>query len=182
MSAQDKGMIGHAVDKMIDTVGGAAGAAKAATATSAKTFVENAAIGDRYEIESSRLALERSRSPEVRLAAQQMIADHMANTHHLMAALEMNETIGLPQPPQALDSRRRTMIDHLRDASEDAFDKTYASQQVMAHEETVALMRSFANGGDNSQLRSLAQSALPVVERHLQHMKMLQDTVKSRAA
>jgi putative membrane protein len=80
-----------------------------------------------------------------------------------------------------LDTRRQTMIDHLREAPDDGFDAAYASQQVLAHEETVALMRSYASGGDNPQLRSLAQSALPVIERHLEHMTMLQDNVRSRA-
>lgn len=175
MSEERQGAIGHAVDKMMDSAGGMLGAAKAAATTSAATFVENAAIGDRYEIESAELALRRSQSPEVHAAARKMILDHTANTHHLMAALEMNEAQGVPQPPQALDTRRETMIDHLRDAPDDKFDETYAAQQVLAHEETVALMRSYGGGGDNPQLRSLAQSALPVVERHLEHMTMLRD-------
>jgi putative membrane protein len=181
MSKDNKGTVAHAVDKVMDTAGGMMGAAKAAATTKAATFVENAAIGDLYEIESARLALQRSKQPEVRAAAQQMIADHTANTHHLMAALEMNETRGVPQPPKALDTRRQTMIDHLREAPDGSFDADYASQQVMAHEETVALMRSYGSGGDNPQLQSLALSALPVVERHLEHMKMLQDRVAKAA-
>jgi putative membrane protein len=110
-----------------------------------------------------------------------MIVDHTANTHHLLAALEMNETRGVPAPPQVLDARRSTMIKHLREAPDESFDSTYASQQVMAHEETVALMRSYASAGDNPQLRSLAQSALPVVERHLEHMQMLHDELRKAA-
>ena len=183
MSADNKGAVGHAVEKVMDAVGGATGAGAAAATTTAEAFVENAATGDLYEIESSRLALERSRSPEVRLAAQQMIVDHTANTHHLMAALEMNETRGVPQPPRALDARRQTMIEHLRDAPDDSFDEAFASQQVMAHQESVALLRSYAGDGDNPQLRSLATSALPMIERHLRHMETLQQNIsRSRAA
>jgi len=179
--SEEKGLIGHTVDKVMDAAGGMVGAAKAAATTTAAAFIENAVIGDRYEIESARLALDRSQSPDVRRAAERMIVDHAANTHHLLAALQMNETRGAPQPPDALDARRQTMINHLREAPEESFDATYAAQQVMAHEETVALMRSYAGGGDNAQLRSVAQSALPVVERHLVHMKMLQDSVAEAA-
>lgn len=182
MSGEQKGVIGHTIDTVMDAAGGMMGAAKAAATTTAGAFVENAAIGDRYEIEAARLALQKSQSPEVRNAAQRMIVDHTANTHHLLAALEMNETRGVPHPPQALDTRRQTMIDHLREAPDEAFDKTYAAQQVMAHEETVALMRSYASGGDNAQLRSVALSTLPVVERHLDHMKVLQNYAEQRAA
>lgn len=168
-----KGTVGNLVDRAMDTVGGLVGAAGAATPTSADGFVENAAIGDLYEIESSRLALQRSSSAEVRAAAAKMIVDHTANSHHLASALEMNETVGVAAPPSGLDARRAKMVEHLREAPDDAFDKTYLSQQVLAHEETVALMQTYAKSGENPQLRSLAMSAAPVVERHLKHMQML---------
>jgi putative membrane protein len=173
------GTVGNLVDRAMDAVGGAIGAASAATSTSADAFVKNAAIGDRYEIEAARIALQRSRSGEVRAAATKMIADHTANSHHLLSALEMNETRGVAPPPQGVDARREKMLKHLVEAPDDKFDATYLAQQVMAHEETVTLMREFAKGGDNPQLRSLAVSALPVVERHLGHMTMLQGSAGS---
>jgi putative membrane protein len=72
-----------------------------------------------------------------------------------------------------LDTRRAAMVKHLVDAPEDAFDNTYVDQQVLAHEETVTLMRTYAESGDNPQLRSVALGTLPVVERHLNHAKMM---------
>ena len=60
---------------------------------------------------------------------------------------------------------------------DDAFDKTYLDQQVLAHEEAVSLMQSYRYGGDNPQLRSVAAGTAPVVERHLRHMKMLRETL-----
>lgn len=167
------GTVGNLVDRAMDAVGGAIGAASAATTTSADAFVQNAAIGDRYEIEAARLALSRSRSAEVRAAAAKMINDHTANTNHLLCALEMNETAGVAAPPQELDTRRAKMLQHLAEAPDDKFDATYLAQQVLAHEETVTLMRDYGKAGDNPQLRSLAVSARPVVERHLEHMKMV---------
>lgn len=174
MSSERKGHLGNLVDRAMDAVGGAVGAASASVATSADGFVTNASIGDRYEIEAARIALERSRSAEVRAAAKQMIVDHTAMTSHLLAALEMNETTGVAPPPPELDTRRKTMLNHLAEAPDDKFDATYLSQQVLAHEETVTLMREYGERGDNPQLRSVAMSARPVVERHLEHMRMLQ--------
>lgn len=111
------------------------------------------------------------------MAAMQMINDHSASTHNLEAALEMHETRGVMHPTTGLDSRRTSMIKHLEEAPDDAFEKTWLDQQVMAHEETVRLMRGYASGGDNPQLRSLAMWGAPVVERHLDHMKMLRDAI-----
>ena len=159
------------VDKVTDTLGGTVGKVSAATTKSADSFVENAAIGDMYEITAARLALMRSRNPAVQAIATKMIADHTTSTHHPQAALEMKETRGVAPPPRDLDTRRQTMVKHLEDAPADAFDSTYLDQQVPAHEETVSLMRSYSEGGDNPQLRSVAIGTLPVVERHLKHAK-----------
>lgn len=172
---QEAGGLKQVVNKVTDAVGGVVGQASAATATTAAQFVESAAIGDRYEIRAGMIALQRAQRDEVRMAARQMITDHTTSTHQLQAALEMNETSGIAAPPTELDSRRQGMIQHLLESPDDKFDRQYLDQQVLAHEETVALMRNFAGNGDNPQLRSLALSTAPVVERHLEHMKHLRE-------
>jgi putative membrane protein len=85
----------------------------------------------------------------------------------------MNETRGVAKPPAALDKRREKMVEHLKTAPDEQFDETYLDQQVLAHQETVSLMTSYRDGGDNPQLRSLAAAAAPVVERHLTMMKAM---------
>lgn len=167
------GGLKQAMNKVTDTVGGMVGQMGAATTVSADFFVEQAAIGDRYEIEASMIALRRARTEGVILAASQMLQDHTASTHQLEAALETNETRGMERPPAGLDKRRASMIQHLEETPDDAFEQTWLDQQVLAHEETVKLLRGYASSGSNPQLRSLAMSGAPVVERHLDHMKML---------
>lgn len=167
------GELKHTLDKVTDVLGGTAGKMSASATTSAEGFVENATIGNLYELEAARIALQRTGSEEIRVFAQKMLLDHTTAKHQLGAALEMNETSGVTPPPESLDTRREAMIKHLADAPEDAFDKTYVDQQVLAHEETVTLMRTYAQDGDNPQLRSVALGALPVFERHLNHAKMV---------
>lgn len=167
------GGVHDALAKIQDALGGMAGRIKASTVSSADRFVENAAIGDLYEIEAARLALRRSSSPEVRAIAEQMVNDHTTSTHHLQAAMEMNETKGIPSRPATLDTRRKKMLEHLHEAPEDGFDATYLDQQILAHQETLTLMTGFRDKGDNAQLRSYAAGTAPVVERHLRHMKTL---------
>lgn len=169
------GGIKHVVDKVTDTVGGTVGKMSASTTSTADGFVESAAIGNRYELDAARVAMKRTRSEPVRLFARQMLLDHTTAMHQMSAALEMNETRGIAAPPQALDTRRETMLKHLGEAPDDDFDTTYVDQQVLAHEETVSLMRSYAERGDNPQLQSLALGTLPVVERHLQHARRMKD-------
>lgn len=171
MAEQEASGIKQAANKVMDTAGGVIGQIGAAMTVTDDGFVESAALGDQYEIRSARIALDRSRAEPVRAAALQMIADHTASTHHLQAALEMNETGDIAPPPAELDQRRLSMLQHLEEASQDAFDKTYLDQQVMAHEETVTLMHGYIRTGTNPQLRSVALSGGPVFERHLEHMK-----------
>src|SRR5690554_1095479 len=105
--------------------------------------------------------------------ARKMLLDHTTAKHQMSAALEMKETNGVSTPPQSLDTRHEAMLKHLSDSPEDDFDTTYLNQQVLAHEETVSLMRNYADNGDNPQLRSQALGTLPVVERHLDEAKMI---------
>lgn len=165
----------RAVDKASDALGGMVGRAAANTAgsTSAAAFVENAAIGDMYEIAAGKLALRHARSDRVKDAAMKMIDDHTTSTHQLRSAMLMNETKGVPPLPDSIDARRKTMLDHLEAAPADKFDATYLDQQILAHKETVDLMTGFRDTGDNAQLRSFAAGTAPVVQRHLTHMEHL---------
>ncbi|WP_296722152.1 DUF4142 domain-containing protein [Erythrobacter sp.] len=172
---EQHGTLRHTMDKASDVMGGMMGRAKAKTAgaTSTAAFIENATIGNRYEIEAAQIALKRSHSEGVRAAAQKMIVDHTAMTHQMQSALRMNETAGAPLPPENLDTRRAKLIEHLETAPDDAFDATYLDQQVLAHKETHDLLSGYAQSGDNSQLRSLAAASDPVVLRHLAAMERL---------
>lgn len=171
------GGITNKLHKMTDAMGGTAGKMNASTITDADSFVEHAAIGDRYEIDAARLALRRSKREDVQQIARKMIADHATSTHHLNAALEMRETAGVTAPPNELGTRHRTMLDHLTSASDDSFDNTYLDQQALAHEETISLMHHYGHNGDNPQLRSFALGTLPVVERHLARVSLVRDTL-----
>lgn len=170
---QRGGMFKNFFGKVTDALGGAMGQVSASMAVTADRFVENAAIGDLYEITAAEIALRRSASEDVRTIAREMIEDHTTSRHQLQAALESSEARGVAPPPRTLDSRRQTMVKHLEEAPDDAFDSTYVDQQVLAHEETATLMRSYRDGGDNPQLQSYAAGTAPVVERHLDHVKQL---------
>jgi putative membrane protein len=157
-----------------DAVGGVVGQATAAAANTADAYVANAAMSDMYEIESSRLALEKSQSPGIKKYAQQMIDDHTATSSQMKAMLtKAGVTV---TPPTALDDRRRGMIDNLRAASAADFDRTYVDQQTMAHQEAVTLHSGFAEDGDNPQLKQFATTTAPKVRHHLDMVKNLDQT------
>lgn len=68
--------------------------------------------------------------------------------------------------------KAKAMILKLRDGEN--FDKAYANNQVVAHEQTIELYRDYVESGENADLKQFAQQTLPKLEEHLTHAKELQ--------
>lgn len=145
--------------------------AEAPPATTVAGFVARASMSDLFAVESSRLALERARSPAVKAFAQSMIDEHSRMSNQMMAAVAQ---AGLTAtPPVVLDSERSVLMDALRGASPADFDERYIEQQTEAHEQALNLMRDFGNNGDNDLLKQLAARAVPTIEGHLKTVRAL---------
>jgi putative membrane protein len=136
----------------------------------APTYMQMAASGDMFEIESSRLALQMSRNPAVQQFAQMMVSDHTRLSSEMMAAAQ---TAGLPPPPMQMMPHHAEMLQRLRTAPADQFDMMYKREQIAAHQESLNLHRSYAAGGDNPAFRAVAARAVPAVEMHFQHAQSL---------
>jgi putative membrane protein len=65
------------------------------------------------------------------------------------------------------------MIDDLNAAHAEDFDKTYAKQQVSAHEKAADLFSKYADKGDNDAVKAFAAKVLPVIKQHLEEAKKL---------
>ena len=98
---------------------------------------------------------------------------------HLEQARAQN--IDLPSPTQ-LDGRRQEMVRQLRSAAPAELDARYIEHQVEAHENTLNLMRDFAQNGDNAALKDWARRTAPVIENHLQMARAMDRTDQRPAA
>lgn len=151
--------------------------ALATNPSTAVGFATRAAVSDLFEIQSSRLALERSRDEKVRNFAQMMIEHHTQTSNELKSAVG-----GLQQPivvPTELDTEHQQMINSLRTASTESFDATYKNQQVQAHERALELMRGYAANGDTETLRAFAARTQPLIERHLNEARSMMSGITS---
>jgi putative membrane protein len=142
------------------------------TGTPSASYVAWAADSDMYEIQSSKLALQKGKSAMVKEHAQMMIKDHTTTTKALMAALPKTEP-KVPKPPKALSEPNAAKIAQLREASGDAFDQLYWQQQLAAHQQAWSLHKGYATDGADPALKQVAASAVPIVETHLQHLKTM---------
>src|SRR5262249_50183781 len=78
---------------------------------SPETFVQQAAAANQFEIESSKLALQKAQNEKLKQYAQRMIDDHSK------IADEMKQTLqqaNLPEPPAQLPPGQRALLNQLK--------------------------------------------------------------------
>ncbi|MNQ97689.1 hypothetical protein D3C85_1133470 [compost metagenome] len=166
-----------AVDKAQDAVSAPVGQTSAATmgANLASAYAPSAAMGDMYEIQAADIALERAKRVDVKALARMIKTDHTA------AGTALKTAVATAAPdivlPTELDQRRKGLLDNLRSAGVNDFDKVYIDQQVAAHEEAVTLNRGFADNSDAPALAAHARTVLPKIEAHLQKAREIQTAI-----
>ena len=133
----------------------------------AQDFVNQAASGGLFEVQSSELALQKSQDANVQEFAKQMITDHTANNQELIATAQAE---GLTVPTQ-IPSPQAELMQTIQGAEGDAFDTAYVQAQTTAHETAVTLYQTYAQGGDNQALVAYAQKSLPALQQHLEHVQ-----------
>lgn len=140
----------------------------------AEQFRQEATFSDTFEIQSSRLALERSQNAAIRQYAQTMVTDH-SKTTQMLQSMPGAASSATSSPPAGglVDPRRAQMLQRLEAANGPAFDALYAQMQVMAHREAVQMFTSFAQSGQDQNLRSFATQALPTLQAHLNAAQQL---------
>jgi len=136
------------------------------SADTAAGLAVRTALSDLYEIESGRLARERSRDNDVKRFAQMMLDDH-ARTSNEVRAMLAQQAVNAELPTQ-LDAEHRNRLAALEAAAPAEFDHRYIDQQIAAHETALALLRGHARNGDNQVFRDWASRTAPTIENHLQ--------------
>ena len=137
--------------------------------TQPQAFVDMAASSNMFEIESSKLALEKASTQPAKDFAQHMIDDHLKAGAEMKAAADAE---GI-KVPAALDDKHIADLDNLAGAIGASFDQSYLAEQYAAHEETVALFTSYLTNGAPGALKDFAAKSLPTLESHLSEVEKL---------
>ncbi|WP_341991124.1 DUF4142 domain-containing protein [Azorhizobium sp. AG788] len=135
-------------------------------------FLETAAISNLFELETSKLALARTQSPQIRAFADMMVEDHTKIAARLKRAAA--DAKGDFTFPTALDGEHASLLEKLRAASGPAFDALYVQIQTTAHQQAVGLFGAFANDGDQTALKAFAAETLPIMQNHLAQVLKIQ--------
>ena len=152
-----------------------------ASARKAQDFVNAAGQAGLVEIRTSEMALEKGKNAELKTFAQKMIDDHKAANDKLKAAAS---AAGLMMPPETLDDFHMRRINDLVETDGDAdFDADYAALQVDAHKDAIKVFEDYSKDIDAvSQLKMLADEALPTLAAHKAEAERVRDVVTKAGA
>ena len=134
-------------------------------------FVDFAAQTDMVEANLGQLAQSASSSQPVKDCAQTLVTNHTADFHQLYsAAQEAKLTV-----PDAIDAENnKTMIGPFEKLKGEAFDHRYVEDLVAGHTKAIEIYKKEAADADNPALKSYAEAALHVLEKHLDKAKALE--------
>ncbi|WP_343610644.1 DUF4142 domain-containing protein [Novosphingobium sp.] len=135
-----------------------------APVTDAKTYLEKAGAGDKFEIDSSRAILKTTKNAEIENFAKMMISAHTESTEKVKKAA-MAADIKAPAP--VLPPELQQKLDAIKAAKGEDADKLYLEAQKEGHQAALALHKSYGAGGDTPQLKVVADNIVPVVRDHI---------------
>jgi putative membrane protein len=135
----------------------------------ASDFASKVAVANKFEIDTSQLALKYAKGEDVKKFAQQMIDDHTKAGQDFKAAVAAAK---IKEPKDALDATHEAKYIKLRAlTTENGFDASYVAEQLAAHKDAVDLFRNYSQNGEPGPLKDFATKTLPTLEHHL---KMVQ--------
>jgi putative membrane protein len=134
----------------------------------ADDFVDEVSAKGIAEVESAKLALEKSTSTDIKAFARKMITDHSA-TNVELAGIASRKKLDIADDAELGAKAKEFILKH-RDG--ESFDEAYADNQVEAHKDTIELFQRAAVS-DDADIAAFAKKTLPTLEHHLKQAKEL---------
>lgn len=145
--------------------------AKKMAAMTPAQFADKAATSDQFEIESSRMALKKTKNEKLRDYANMMIEDHGKSTKQLT---QIASTKKIKPTPKFSPEQQKMTAELKAAAAGAAFEQAYLKGQVAGHEKTLAMLQAYSDRGTDAELKGFAKQMIPTVQRHLEEARTLQ--------
>ena len=136
----------------------------------ARSYLDKAAAGDSFEIQSSQAILKTTANKDIKDFARMMITAHEKSTKDLKAA---SDKIKLAAGSPTLTTEQQSNLDKLAAARGTDADKMYLDMQRDAHKDALDLHKHYASDGDTPSLKAVAATIAPVVQSHLDALDKL---------
>lgn len=138
----------------------------------------------RIDVERGKLALKHTKNDEVKQFADQMVHDHEAG---IKEAVDLAKRLDVKPAPsdvaKSLEADAKKARARLSKEKGARFDKDYIDTEVAYHQAVIdAVKNTLVPGAQNADLKTLLQNAVPTLEGHLQHAKMVQQQLGQQHA
>jgi putative membrane protein len=128
------------------------------------------------------LAATKATNSAVKQFAKLMMTEHHALRKQgadLAKRLKLNPEPPANDPVTPLAEKETQALQSAPKGAE--FDRTYIDQEVAAHEAVLDLVKQAHDQADNPELKALIEKAQPVIEKHLDQAKQLQQKLQPSA-
>jgi putative membrane protein len=139
-------------------------------AATPEQFIQKVASSNQLAIQTSQLALDKSKNDRIRQLAQRIIDDHTKLGDELKATLQQ---ANIPLPNVQLNPNDQAQLNKLKKLNGAAFDRAFAAGQFQDHMQAMRLVETYSKIGTNEPLKQLASQALPVLQGHLKMVEAL---------
>jgi putative membrane protein len=141
------------------------------TGMSDQQFVDFAAQTDMVEANLGQLAQSVASSQQVKDYGQMLATDHTNDFQQLSSVAQQANL----KMPDAIDTEHnKAMVDPFQKLKGAAFDQRYSHEMVAGHTKAIAIYKKEAAEAQNPALKTYAEQALPVLQKHLDGAKALE--------
>lgn len=158
---------------------GAGALAAYAQAPSDPQIVGIVQTANQIDINQAKLALKKTKDPQVKEFANQMISDH---TNLEKSVRDLAKKLGVTQQPsdtsKQLKQQAAEETKKLSGLHGKAFDQEYVSHEVAYHQAVIdAAKNTLIPNAKNAELKSALEGAAPLLQGHLEHAQQLQKSL-----
>jgi putative membrane protein len=144
--------------------------ASSAFAQSPAEFINDASAKGMADIETSRMAHQKSESREVKDYTIVVINDRTTANQHLA---KIAKQLDLPVAPrEEVVDKAKTLMPQVKEGA--TFDQAYAASQVETTQEAIEQLQQQAQTTDIPEIKAYAEETLPKLQNHLQMARALQ--------
>ena len=131
---------------------------------------------NQVDIDAGQRALEKSKNPEVKKFAQQMVTDHTAvNKAAVDLVTKLRVTPEETDASKGLVSAGKDTLAKLEKLEGDAFDRAYVDNEVAYHEAVIGVLKTqLIPSATNQELKDALVGVQPAFDAHLAHAKQIQ--------
>ncbi len=136
---------------------------------------------NQIDINQAKLALQKTKDPQVKEFANQMISDHTSLEKSVAdLAKKLHVTPEESDTSKQLKQQAAEESKKLKTLHGKAFDQEYVSHEVAYHQAVIdAATKTLIPNAKNPELKSALEGAAPLLQGHLQHAQQLEKTLGS---